>query len=72
MKHYLQSTLIRYVAYSRKNHTLEVCFSNGKVYIYKNVSRHLADKIRNADSSGATFWQHIRKNPEKYPYELVA
>ena len=71
MKHYVTSKAIKYVAYSRKNHTLEVQFTNGNIYLYQNVSRHLADKIRKSEHPGSTFWHTVRANVVKHPYQQL-
>lgn len=50
---------------------LEIQFNSGSVYKYRNIEKFRFEEFMNAPSKGKYFWQHIRQETVKYPYERV-
>jgi len=54
------SSQIREIYYSVQNRAMEVVFSNGAVYGYKNVTDKTFGALASSDSVGKYFAQYIR------------
>ena len=67
----LESSMIRCVAYSRKDKILSVEFMNGSRYSYANISYFKYRSLVTASSVGKYFHRSIRRFPGKYPYSKV-
>ncbi len=52
--------------YNPKEKTLEVVFKNGGKYRYPNVSKHVYDKLLNAESKGKYFHRAIKKQNKNF------
>jgi len=56
----VDSTNISSIGYDEDLTTLEVEFHNGSVYQYLDVPLHVFEGLRDADSKGKHFAQHIK------------
>ena len=65
----VESSTIKSVGYRYR--TMEVEFSDGRIYRYRKVARSIYDRLMSAPSKGKFFAAHIRRNPN-IPYERVA
>ena len=60
-----KSSNIDYLKYNPEDQTLEVCFVNGGVYHYYNVTQPAYKAFEEADSHGTHFAKHV-KNAFKF------
>ncbi len=51
---------------------LQIQFTNGRVYVYENISPLDFESISNAPSKGRAFWQLIRRNPLAHPFTRLS
>lgn len=51
---------------------LQVNFTNGRIYLYQNVSPIEFETLMTASSKGAMFWQLIRRDPVGHPFTRLA
>lgn len=65
----VKSSSIARVGYDPLEKTLQVQFSSGKSYTYKDVPRETFDGLRSAKSIGTYFAQHIRMRFKAVPVE---
>jgi hypothetical protein len=65
----VRSKLIKTIGYDEKTLTLEVEFTNETVYRYRKVPKSLYAMLMEAESIGSAFTQHVKKHPERFPYE---
>lgn len=56
----VDSEAMRSVGYDRRRHVLEIEFERGAVYRYLGVPAAVHDALRDAESLGAYFSEHIR------------
>lgn len=54
------SSVIRKIAYDRKNSTLLITFNNGATYIYSSFPLIMWQNFKNASSKGQYFARHIK------------
>ncbi|HBB38225.1 MAG: hypothetical protein UV82_C0014G0031 [Candidatus Magasanikbacteria bacterium GW2011_GWD2_43_18] len=64
----VQSSNLAAIGYDPLTETLEVEFTDGSVYEYKNVSQFIYDELMNASSHGSYFNREISKS---FPYEKI-
>jgi len=57
-----KSSVIKSLTYDEGRKDLTVDFKSGKLYIYTPVSQQFFNKLNNAESKGAFFNLHIKKN----------
>jgi len=70
----VKSSQIAELGHDAETNTLAVRFHGkgdklGTVYHYRNVNTELFEELRDAESIGGFFIRHIKKNPDRYPYE---
>ena len=54
--------------YDATTFKLQIQFTNGRMYLYENVSPLEFEALVTAPSKGSAFWQFIRKNPVAHPF----
>ncbi len=64
----VQSSNLAFIGYDPSTETLEVEFTDGSVYEYKNVSQFIYDELMSASSHGSYFNREISKS---FPYEKI-
>lgn len=64
----MPSTVIRSFAYRPESRELEVLFTTGRRYLYREVPPEAADALRGAFAKGRHFNRHIRG---RYPFSEV-
>lgn len=47
---------------------LKIQFTNGRVYLYENISPFEFEALTLSDSKGSAFWALIRRNPVAHPF----
>jgi hypothetical protein len=47
---------------------LQIQFTNGRMYLYENISPLEFEQLALAPSKGQAFWQLIRRNPIGHPF----
>jgi KTSC domain len=60
LRQVVDSSSLRSIGYERATQTLEVEFKNGGIYRYEGVSAETWDQLRNAESLGRFFQDHVR------------
>lgn len=72
----VDSSQIHSIGHDPETNTLAICFTKGyrenrgpgSVYHYANVDAEAFAALRDAESIGKHFGQHIKPFPEKFPY----
>jgi hypothetical protein len=64
----MPSTVIRKFEYDTEMQKLQIVFTTGKVYVYKEVPESLYNDMRKAFSKGEFFNEHIR---DKFEFEKI-
>lgn len=54
--------------YDPVNFKMKIQFTNGRVYLYENVSPIEFEALTLAQSKGSAFWAFIRRNPVAHPF----
>lgn len=72
----VESSQIAALGYDAETQTLAIRFKNWKgeatsLYHYQNVSAAEFEALRDADSIGRHFGQHIKPEAAKYPYTRI-
>ena len=62
----MPSTVIRSFDYRAEARELDVLFTTGRLYVYREVPPEAAEALRNSFAKGRHFNAHIRG---RYPYE---
>lgn len=62
----MPSSVIRSFRYLAKRHALEITFTTGRRYLYRDVPPEAAERLAGAFAKGRHFNRHIR---DAYPYE---
>ncbi len=75
----VDSSQIHSIGYDPETQTLAVRFTRGyganrgpgSLYHYSNVAPADFEAFRDAESLGRHFGQHIKPNPDKFPYQKI-
>jgi hypothetical protein len=67
----VKSSNITEIGFKATEGTLFVKFTNGDMYVYRNVTSILVDEMEHSPSVGSYLSQKIKKFPEKFPVEKV-
>lgn len=65
----IRSTNIKEAGYDAQSRTLEIMFSDGRLYHYFDVPESIFDELRNATSAGQCFHSKIR---EAFRFKRIA
>lgn len=65
----VKSSIISEIGYDPETKDLTIRFTNGKAYVYKNVSPETAQQVMDAESVGKAFHAEIKGKYEAVPIE---
>lgn len=73
----VESSQIHAIGHCPETNTLAIRFKNykgelGSLYHYQNFTMDAFGELKNAESIGRHFGQHIKKETEKYPFAKIA
>lgn len=58
--------------YDPINFKLQIQFTNGRMYLYENISPLEFEALMTSPSKGKAFWGLVRRNPVGHPFTRLA
>lgn len=68
----VSSTDIAAWGYDPVGFKLQIQFTNGRMYLYENISPIEFEQLTLAPSKGSAFWALVRRNPVNHPFTRLA